>query len=180
MKNAEGFNVRNHIPHPITPAIIRWETKIAISNTSTFEGLPCWEWTGCKSKTTGYGQFKVDGRRASTRKIGPHVFAYEQFVGEVPAGYDVHHKCYNRACCNPRHLDLKTRAENVLDPISKTLTAANAIKTHCKWGHPLSGDNLYLQIVGKKQRRACRICRAINVKRCLARKAIITKRDATY
>jgi hypothetical protein len=37
------------------------------------------------------------------------------------------------------------------------LTAANARKTHCKYGHEFDGDNLALD---PKGRRICRACRS--------------------
>lgn len=30
---------------------------------------------------------------------------YERLVGEIPEGYDIHHRCKNRLCVNPDHLE---------------------------------------------------------------------------
>lgn len=66
--------------------------------------------------------------------------------------------CCNPACVNPEHLEVVTDRVNIL---RGTGTAArNARKTHCKRGHPLSGDNL---IVEKSRKRQCHKC-------CLLRK----------
>lgn len=35
-----------------------------------------------------------------------HIHVWEQHYGEVPAGYEIHHICGNRACCNIEHLQL--------------------------------------------------------------------------
>jgi hypothetical protein len=107
--NYAGELVRQHADHPTTPAFDRWQEKIEESTTQFFEGSPCWNWTGCVSKATGYGQFKLDGRRAINQKISPHVFAYVHYRGDVPSGQKVFQRCQNRVCCNPDHLAAKAR-----------------------------------------------------------------------
>lgn len=66
----------------------------------------CWEWQGscCNS---GYGQISRHGGMVAT-----HRAAYEALVGPIGEN-TVHHKCGNRACCNPQHLELATMRENV-------------------------------------------------------------------
>lgn len=156
--NAEGFLVRDHCPHPTTAAVIRFLEKIRVGQVSTVLDSPCWNWQGCKSRN-GYGQFKVEARRGMTRKTGPHVFAYEYFIGPVPEGFDVHHRCYNRACCNPLHLEAVSHRKNMLDGDAQTIPSVNAQKTHCTSGHLLAGDNLHIT------RQGARFCRACNARR---------------
>lgn len=37
----------------------------------------------------------------------------EAKIGPLPDGMDVMHLCHNRSCCNPNHLALGSRAENM-------------------------------------------------------------------
>lgn len=74
----------------------------------------CWEWNaGIQSK--GYGSF---GMRPSKTALA-HRVAYVHFVGEIPDGMIVMHKCDNPLCCNPNHLRVGTIAENNLDSMQK-------------------------------------------------------------
>lgn len=74
----------------------------------------CWPWTGSLDRH-GYGQFNCgNGRHSiSTR------FMYEIYFGEIPDGLCVLHRCDYRACCNPFHFFLGTRADNLRDMDNK-------------------------------------------------------------
>lgn len=104
----------------------------------------CWNWTAGRSGD-GYGNFR------STRA---HRWAYERLVGPIPAGLVIDHLCRNILCVNPAHLEPVSRRENVLRGL--TLPASNAAKTHCPKGHPLSGNNLYVQ--PRTGKRRCKTC----------------------
>lgn len=86
-----------------------------------------------------------------------HRFAYTVFVGDIPEGLQLDHLCKVRACCNPGHLEPVTCRENLLR--GDTLTAHEIAQTHCKRGHPLSGDNLYHR-PDRPVGRCCRACRS--------------------
>lgn len=168
-KNAEGLTVRQQSPKPTHSAIGRFLKKLLLgSQRLGLDGSPlspCWDWQGCTGPN-GYGQFKVDGRRDSTVRQGPHRFAYEYFTGPVPDGFEIHHICYNRRCVNPLHLEAVTHKANLLDNAAKTFAARNASKTHCSHGHELAGENLY-QYQG---RRSCRACNARRQREIQARR----------
>lgn len=113
----------------------------------------CWLWTA-STNLQGYGQF-FDGKT-----VLAHRFAYERLVGPIPEGLVTDHLCRTPLCVNPAHLEPVTQRENMLR--GETVIAANARKTHCKRGHPLSGENLVIDGQGWRQ---CRICLRIRWRR---------------
>lgn len=127
----------------------RFWSKVDI--TSSPKG--CWLWIAPLDED-GYGRFHID----KNRKIGmAHRFAYELLVSPIPPKLVTDHLCKTRNCVNPNHMRLVTTSENVYS--GDSLWAVNKRKTHCKRGHPLSGDNLYLFHRGNRLERHCRICR---------------------
>lgn len=72
-------------------------------------GDDCWEWQGALSDT-GYGQIRVN-----RKTLYAHRISYEMFVGSIPDGLQVLHRCDNRKCVNPKHFFLGTKGDNVRD-----------------------------------------------------------------
>lgn len=73
----------------------------------------CWEWTNCV-QANGYGRIRHDGRTQYVHRV-----AYQLAKGEIAPGKDVCHSCDNRRCCNPDHLFLGSRLDNMRDCASK-------------------------------------------------------------
>lgn len=120
----------------------------------------CWLWTGALA--SGYGVLGIDGRN-----VFAHRFAYELLIGPIPEGLTLDHLCRIRRCCNPSHLEIVTRGENVLR--GEGPTARHARKTHCKRGHPFDEANTYRTPKG----RHCRACRRLHEERWrLGRKSL--------
>ena len=109
----------------------------------------CWTWTAALRRPGGYGQFWAAGRM-----VGAHRFAFTLLVGPIPAGLELDHLCRNHACVNPEHLEPVTQAVNLLRGVG--FCAANARRTECPQGHPLSGANLYVRPDGRRKCRECK------------------------
>lgn len=121
--------------------------SVAHSENHSFEGAPCWDHSRMPRKD-GYRQFYFQGKRGCY----VHRVAYELFYGPIPDGHDVDHRCRNRGCCNPAHLQAL--------PISENRAQGFGGRTHCKHGHPFDEVNTY---VTKSGGRVCRPCVAARV-----------------
>lgn len=110
----------------------------------------CWVWRGALV-STGYGQTRWYGRQVPAHRV-----AYELVKGPIPDGHLIRHTCDNPPCCNPAHLLPGTPLDNARDRTERG-RHQSATQTHCKHGHPLSGDNLYVRPSGRN--RGCRTCR---------------------
>lgn len=79
----------------------------------------CWPWL--KASRKGYGRLHYKGRR---NQVATRI-AWELTHGH-PGELCVLHSCDNPPCCNPRHLFLGTKTQNVEDRDSKGRTASGA------------------------------------------------------
>lgn len=120
----------------------------------------CWLWTGLHGTRDGYGKFQPSPGQP---KVMAHRWAYEVYVGPIPEGHQIDHKCHSedadcpggpgcphRRCVNPAHLEAVTASENTMRQRHYERS-----RTECPKGHPYEGDNL---IVGSDGRRRCREC----------------------
>lgn len=106
----------------------------------------CWLWTAATSNV-GYSVYSIN-----RKLVYGHRFSYESLVGPIPKGLDIDHLCRVRCCVNPDHLEPVTRRENV---IRGHRWNGHKRPTRCPSGHLYSGDNLYINKLG---RYVCRIC----------------------
>jgi len=75
----------------------------------------CWKTTASLS-AQGYGQMWCQGKLWQL-----HRFSYWIHNGqpELVKGMDVSHKCDNKECCNPEHLEYISHRQNCLDAVER-------------------------------------------------------------
>lgn len=118
----------------------------------------CWLWNGRLNDERGYARLRI-GRKFKYA----HVYSYELAKEKPRKGTELDHLCRVRHCVNPAHLEPVTHKVNME-------RSSHATRTHCRSGHPYSGDNLYINPAGS---RACRACHKVR-SRLWARKASLT------
>jgi hypothetical protein len=99
----------------------------------------CWLWTGCKR-----GQVRFRMKQWSVGQVA-WTLTHE---APLPPGQVVFHARSALLCVNPAHM-----------------TTERPVKTHCKRGHPLTPDNVYLgqsPTTGKRW-RTCAACHVLHV-----------------
>ena len=113
----------------------------------------CWLWMRglAGGKVGAYPVWKWEGRR---RQVS-HLALSTRGI-EVPRGADACHRCDNPLCVNPDHIFVGTRKINMQDAKAKGRLVGYGVRQFCKQGHPLSGDNLYVNPSTGKRR--CRMC----------------------
>lgn len=84
------------------------------SNTKVDKQTGCFLWTGTTSgkieegKTgRGYGRISLGGATMAVHRV-----SWTNFFGIIPHKKQIDHKCNNRLCWNPAHLELVTHKKN--------------------------------------------------------------------
>lgn len=110
----------------------------------------CWLWTG---SLNGHGYGKVRDR--DSRLQTAHRASYRAFVGPIPEGLDLDHKCRVRCCVNPAHLEPVTRSENLRrSPLAGKY--ARKLVTACRAGHAFDESNTRWGTSGYRECLTCR------------------------
>jgi hypothetical protein len=122
----------------------------------------CWHYTA-RIDEDGYGRCGYEGKTG----VKVHRVAYMVFIGPIPEGMTVNHKCHDddpdcpggycphRRCFNPDHLVAVTVPENLDN--GKTPSSINAAKEKCDNGHEFTPLNTYIRPDGT---RRCKTCQA--------------------
>ena len=91
----------------------------------------CWVVRGAR-KSGGYGAVQFEGGSRAAHRL-----AYEAWVGPIPEGLLIRHKCDNPPCINPEHLEPGTDADNNGDMMlrgrHRTLSGAKHPMSKLTW-----------------------------------------------
>lgn len=147
---------------------VRFMKKVCVAESG------CWEWIGfCNND--GYAMFS----KSKHEYVSAHRWAYQHFVGPIPAGLEIDHTCNVRNCVNPAHLEPITHQENVKRGVVRgsyknhiLIGQYNAAKTHCRNGHEYTPENTVLD--AHNGARRCRICEKAKAARYYAKKRAVT------
>lgn len=143
----------------------------------------CWSWTGIT--TEGYGRPAINGRSVSL-----HRWMYERFIGPIPEGMTLDHRCHtealargecvggltcvHRRCANPAHMEIVPGPVNTLR--GNGPAPRNAAKDVCDNGHEFDEANTIIRTDAKRVgNRECRECQRQRNRDYRARKSVERK-----
>ena len=133
----------------------RKNTKETILARTVEDSNGCWLWSGYTQRD-GYGYLSYQGKHYLAHRL-----FYELFISKIPAGLEIDHLCRVRNCVNPKHLEPVDHQTNMdrgdCSANGPRIAAFHSSKTHCKQGHPYSGDNVILRNSGRW--RICKTCK---------------------
>ena len=94
------------------------ECRVKATAADFAKEVGCWTWPGSINPQTGYGQLShwEDGKRVL---LTAHRVSFLAFVGAIPSGQGVFHRCDNRPCFNPAHLFCGSQTANMHDMLQK-------------------------------------------------------------
>lgn len=110
---------------------------------------PCWTWT----KTTYHNGYGKIWDRSRKRNVLLHRYVWEQRYGPAGKNMVIHHRCANRRCYNPSHLQRMSKFAHQY--LESPIIRSNVQKTHCAHGHEFSKQNTYH---GRGNSRLCKEC----------------------
>lgn len=123
----------------------------------------CWTWQGPVNQK-GYPRYEWGrGRYAAAHWVAfilevNNEASLEAIVDIIKfcknLGLDLDHLCRERSCVFPDHLELVPHQINI------ARGEHGVLRTHCKNGHELTKENVYVRLHGSgAHQRVCRICR---------------------
>lgn len=98
----------------------------------------CWNWTGSRMNRSWHGQW----RNSAGEHEMVHRAAWRMFVGPIPDGMFVLHRCDNPVCLNPSHLFLGTQTDNMNDMWLKKRARPRALLGSRHGGAKLTEDKV--------------------------------------
>jgi hypothetical protein len=117
----------------------------------------CWPWRGGRDDA-GYGLFYFHDDNGKLKRTRAHRWLLGYLRGKPlilkPTGVEEGcHRCDNEPCCNPAHLYVGTRKQNIGDAVERKRLWQ--LRTDvCPSGHPLDG----VKTQKGKRRRYCKTC----------------------
>jgi len=133
----------------------------------------CWLWLGSvgKERLKDYGNFYINGRAERAHRV-----AWMFKNGSIPPGMVICHSCDTPRCVRLSHLFMGTQNDNLKDSVAKgRLYAWHKKVTHCKYGHPLSGENIRVIPHNNGTKRVCRTCHRDRAREQYHRAKVVSK-----
>lgn len=96
----------------------------------------------------GYARIMVNGVIQYLHRV-----SYEVFVGPIPVGKELDHRCRNRWCFNWEHLEPVESRENSLRGEHPLFVLHRARR--CKHDHKIEGENILRRNDGRLRCRQC-------------------------
>lgn len=150
-------NRRHGTPTPPRPPKLTLNEKMDQIGWDVTEA-GCWEWRGRKLPS-GYGTIANPGESSW---LYLHRLMYERYVGPIPEGLLIRHKCDNPPCSNPDHLETGTHADNMRDMVERGRhrggrNRSTQKRSKCrKRGHDLADESALIRFTdGTVKCRAC-------------------------
>jgi len=84
-----------------------------LANSDKPAGSECWVW---KRRVTKHGYGHINPKWGHHQV---HRLAYATWVGSIKKHSQIHHKCSNKACINPDHLQEVTKTDNAAEMLER-------------------------------------------------------------
>lgn len=90
-----------------------------MSDLDSYNGTPCWNWTGRRDGTGRYGRMniRINGRHTTLASHRAALYAFKGF--DLGSPLVVLHLCNNTLCCAPLHLQAGTQSQNIRQCIAE-------------------------------------------------------------